>query len=384
MSDMNVRAAVRRQAPYRFSHHPQRVKLDQNESPDDLPASLRAEVLERIARVAFNRYPDLHPIGLERRLAERHGWDPDGVVAANGSNSLVLALAVISALGRSLVTVAPSFQLYRSYAALVDAELVELPLGPAFELPLDALCRAVAGRSGLLVLANPAAPTGNLFPASDVARVVASASDGMLCAIDEAYADFAGGVSGDHGVSSRTPMLGSSLVQGYGHDTPGTPYEASDKTVTLRTFSKAFGLAGARIGYALTAPELAADIRKALPPFCVSAVQEAIVGALLDHPEVVEERVARTVRERDKVVARLRALGVEAFDSAANFVLFRVADPAALHASLLAADIVVRRQDHLPGAAGCLRVSIGAPSENDEFIEALTRALDSERKAAHG
>ncbi|MBX3143755.1 MAG: histidinol-phosphate aminotransferase family protein [Trueperaceae bacterium] len=362
---MNVRAAVRQQAPYRFSHHPQRVKLDQNESPDDLPPPLRAEVLRRLGSVAFNRYPDLHPVGLEKRLAARHGWDPDGVVAANGSNSLVLALAVISALGRSLVTVAPSFQLYRSYAGLVDASLVELPLGPRFELPVDVLCEAVGSRSGLLLLANPAAPTGNLFGAADVTRVVSAASDGMLCAIDEAYADFAGRASG---LSSRTPdRLGTSLAN----------------VVTLRTFSKAFGLAGARIGYALTTPELAADIRKALPPFCVSAVQEAIVGTLLDHEDVVEERIARIVSEREKLIARLRALNVEAFDSAANFVLFKVEDPAALHASLLKADIVVRRQDHLPGAEGCLRVSVGTPAENDEFIEALTEAL-GEGNAAHG
>ncbi len=365
MSDMSVRAAVRQQAPYRFSHHPQRIKLDQNESPDDLPDAIRAEVLKRIGEVAFNRYPDLHPVGLERRLAQRHGWDPDGVVAANGSNSIVLALAIVSALGRSLVTVAPSFQLYRSYAVLVDAELFEPPLGPAFQLPVEELRAEVANRSGLLILANPAAPTGNLFAASDVAEVVDAASDGMLCAIDEAYADFAGGVEGLAGESTGS----------------------SARTVTLRTFSKAFGLAGARIGYALTTPELAADIRKALPPFCVSAVQQAIVTTLLDHPEVVEERIARTVAERGKLIARLRALGVEAFESAANFVLFRVADPADLHARLLEADIVVRRQDHLPGAEGCLRVSVGTPAENDEFLEALTAALDRSRKAgaaAHG
>lgn len=378
MSDMSVRAAVRQQAPYRFSHHPQRIKLDQNESPDDLPDAIRAEVLRRVGEVAFNRYPDLHPVGLERRLALRHGWDPDGVVAANGSNSIVLALAIVSALGRSLVTVAPSFQLYRSYAVLVDAELFEPPLGPEFQLPVEELCAEVANRSGLLILANPAAPTGNLFAASDVSEVVDAASDGMLCAIDEAYADFAG-----VGVVSRTPNLGSSLGQGLAGENTGN----SARTVTLRTFSKAFGLAGARIGYALTTPELAADIRKALPPFCVSAVQQAIVSTLLDHPEVVEERIARTVAERGKLIARLRALGVEAFESAANFVLFRVADPAGLHASLLEADIVVRRQDHLPGAEGCLRVSVGAPAENDEFLEALTAALDRSRKAgaaAHG
>ena len=107
------------------------------------------------------------------------------------------------------------------------------------------------------------------------------------------------------------------------------------------------------------------------------------MGTLLDHEDVVEERIARTIAEREKLIGKLRALNVEAFDSAANFVLFKVEDPAALHASLLKADIVVRRQDHLPGAEGCLRVSVGTPAENDEFIGALTEAL-GEGNAAHG
>lgn len=352
MSDMSVRAAVRRQAPYRFSHHPQRVKLDQNESPVDLPEAVRAAVLERVAAVAFNRYPGVHAVELEERLAERHGWDPAGVVTANGSNSLVFALALIAALGRSLITVKPSFQLYRSQAALVDAELVEVPLGPDFALPLAELSAAAAGRAGLLILANPAAPTGNRFSDEEVAAVFDAAGGETLCAVDEAYCDFSGADQA-HLVKQRADA------------------------VSLRTFSKACGLAGARIGYALTTPELADDLRKALPPFCVSEVQVAIALALLDHPEVIQANVQRVTSERARLLAAMRALGVQAFDSSANFVLFRAADPAALHARLLDHDVVVRRQDHLPGAEGCLRVTVGTADENDAFLAALRAASDA-------
>ncbi len=354
MANMSVRAAVRRQAPYRFSHHPQRVKLDQNESPVDLPDEVRAAVLERLAVVAFNRYPGVHAVQLEERLAARHGWDPAGVVTANGSNSLVFALALIAALGRSLITVKPSFQLYRSQAALVDAELVEVPLGPAFALPVAELSEAVAARAGLLLLANPAAPTGNRFADDDVHAVLAAGTGQTLSVIDEAYCDFSGADQA-HLVRARSDA------------------------VSLRTLSKACGLAGARIGYALTTPELADDLRKALPPFSVSDVQVAIALTLLDHPEVIAANVQQATAERSRLLAEMRALGVEAFDSSANFVLFRTADPATLHARLLAEDIVVRRQDHLPGAEGCLRVSVGTAAENDAFLAALRAALGSLR-----
>lgn len=350
MSVMSVRAAVRALAPYRFSHHPQSVKLDQNESPDDLPDDVKAEVLARVAKVAFNRYPQLHPQTLERQLADRHDWDPDGVVAANGSNSLVMALGLVAALGRSLITVKPSFQLYRVQASLVGAALIEVPLGPGFALPAAELRAAVASTPGLLLLANPAAPTGNLFQVSEVTPLLDAATPATLCVLDEAYCDFSGGGMAES-IRGRT------------------------NAVSLRTFSKALGLAGARIGYALTTPELAAEIRKALPPFSVSEVQVAIASVILERPELHAERVADTISERARVIAGLRSHGVTAFDSAANFVLFKVADPAAVHQRLLEADVVIRRQDHLPGAEGCLRVTVGSKSENDRFLAALDAAL---------
>lgn len=353
MSDMSVRAAVRQLAPYRFSHHPfSSVKLDQNESPDDLPEEVRAEVLARVARVAFNRYPDIHAVDLEHRLADKHDWDPDGVVVANGSNSLVMALALVAALGRSVITVSPSFQLYRLQAALVEAELIEVPLGPRFELPLAELRRAVSDRPGLLLLANPAAPTGNLFGPQDVSALLDAASPETLCTLDEAYCEFSGADMAE-------------TVRG------------RRNAVSLRTFSKALGLAGARVGYALTTPELAADIRKALAPFSVSAIQVAVATTMLEYPEVTARRIGVTVGERGRLTAAMRALGIDVFDSATNFLLFRVDDPAGLHDQLLNAGVVIRRQDHLPGAAGCLRVSVGAPAENDQFLAALGAAVES-------
>lgn len=356
MDAMVIREEVRALPAYRFTPHPQPVKLDQNEAPDDAPDLGRA-VAERVAAAAINRYPGLHPVELEGRLAERHGWPADGVVAANGSNVLIQALTIAAGIGRSVLTVAPTFSVYASQAQLLGAELVEVPLGPGFSLPTDALVAALEGRSGVAFVADPAAPTGNRLDVGELERFAraAHATGRWLTVIDEAYAEFAGV---DHTALAR--------------ELPSV--------VLLRTLSKAAGLAGARLGYALAAPELAVHLRKTLLPFCVGALQEAAALTVLEHPELVARRVEEARGERERVAAGLRAQpGVsQVFPSVTNFVLFRVDDAAAVHAGLLDRGVVVRRQDHLHGLAGCLRVSVGLPEENDTFLAALAAVLSQE------
>lgn len=358
MDRMSIRESVRRLPAYRFTPRPEPVKLDQNESPEDLPEALKRQVLEVLERTPWNRYPDVSPRSLERALAKRHDWDPDGVVVANGSNVLIQALAIVAALGRSVVTVRPTFSVYPAQAELLDAELVEVPLGDGFALPLDGLRRALEGRSGALFVPNPAAPTGNLHPVPEIDALLDAVPDSFLPVIDEAYAEFAG--------QDHLPLI-----------------RARPGAVSLRTLSKAAGLAGVRVGYALTTPETADEVRKALLPFSVTALQVAIAEAVLAHPELIEARVERVRSERERMLGAMRAQpGVTPFPSVTNFVLFRVDRPAELYAALLRRGVVIRRQDHLPGAEGCLRVSIGSSRENDAFLTALPEALAEARDLA--
>lgn len=348
-----IRSAVRALPRYSFTPHTGEglIKLDQNEGPLDLPEELRARALERLAREAWNRYPELHPAAVERALAADKGWDADGVVVTNGSNVLLQALAIVAGIGRSVVTVTPTFSVYGLQARLLGAELIEVPLAEGFELPTDALLEAMRGRSGVVFLADPAAPTGNALDRDRLVRVSESAGDDWLIVLDEAYGDFAGS---DH----------ADLVAAHAN------------AVSVRTFSKAVSLAGARIGYGLMAPALASEVRKALLPFSFSALQAAVALSVLEEPGYVEARVARARHERDRLADRLRALqGVTVYPSVTNFVLFRVPDAAAVFEGLLARGVVVRRQDHLPGLDGCLRVTAGLPHENAMFLDALEAAL---------
>lgn len=351
---MSIRSSVRALARYHFTPRTASVKLDQNESPFDLPEAVKAAALERLRASAWQRYPELHPRAVREAIAARHGWDPDGVVVTNGSNVLLQALVIVAGIGQAVLSVAPTFSVYGLQARLLGAELVEVPLDPGFAFPGGALAEATAGRRGVAFVANPASPTGNLHSREQLAPLLERAGDDWLVAIDEAYGEFAGT---DH----------LDLVAG------------NPALISVRTMSKAFGMAGARVGYGLMSPELATEVRKALLPFSLSSLQAAVALAALERPEYVRSRAALIARERDRLFAGLERLdGAEPFPSVTNFVLFRVPDAGRAYDGLLARGVVVRRQDHLPRLERCLRVSVGTPQENDVFLETLEDVLRRE------
>lgn len=357
---MAMRDAVRNLAAYRYTAQHAEVKLNQNESGYDLPEALKGDVLRRLADIPFNRYPEMQADALRNRLAAHHDWPAEGIVVASGSNVLIQCLVIAGALGRTVVTVSPTFPIYALEATLLDAGLVELPLAAGFTLPTAALQRALGSGEGVAFLANPATPTGNLHPADDIERVAEVAGPGWILVLDEAYAAFSGR---DH----------LALVR------------AHSNLVSLRTFSKAFGLGGVRLGYALMDPALATEVQKVVLPFSVSELQIAAAEVVLDHPGLIAERVAEVQRERQRLLSALSTLdGVEPYVSHTNFVLSRTPDAAAVFTGLLERGVLVRRQDHLANLSDCLRFSIGRPAENDRLLEALGQTLEQMSAAAHG
>lgn len=363
MADMSIRDEVRDAPAYVFRAHPHRVKLDQNEAPEDLPDALRRKVLARIETAAWHRYPEIRAEGVARRIAVRDDWDPAGVVVAPGSNVLIQAVVLAAGLGRRVVTVAPSFAVYAAQARLLGVDLREVPLlADGFGLDVDAMVEALRDGPGVLFLADPAAPTGNRLDDAAVDRVLeAAGAHGWTTVIDEAYAPFDGRDRRNRVRGHRDRLL-------------------------LRTFSKADALGGVRLGYALTHPDTAEQLGKVLLPFHVSALQAAVAEVVLDEPEAaalrarrVEEVRTERARVRSHLVARKE---IEVHPSVTNFLLFEVDDPAGLHAALLDRGVLIRRQDHLPGLQRCLRVTIGRPDENDAFLHALDEALDEAGEAA--
>jgi len=335
-------------ADYPYAKVDAKVKLDQNESPEDLPPEVKRRALERLAALPWNRYPELHAEDVRAALARHEAWPEEGIVVSPGSNLLVLALCEAA---RSVLDTVPAFPYYRGGATAAGTPWRGIPLGPGFALPLDALLAALDGPPGVLFLPVPHAPTGRLFEAGDVARLADKAREtGWLLVVDEAYHAFAG--------------------------TDARPLARSNPSVAiLRTFSKSWCLGGIRAGYLLGSPRVASVARALVPPFCIPAHTGAILLSALEAPGYVAPVVGRIRAERARLLERLRAHPTwTPFESAANFLLVRTPDAKAAYERLLAAGILVRRQDHYPGLEGCIRVTVGAPAENDALVAAAMGA----------
>lgn len=350
---MSVRPEVRAAKAYHFTARPARIKLDQNESPYDLPPELKAEVWAKLQNVSWNRYSELAAESLRTALARYHDWDEAGVVVSGGSNVLIHAFVAACGIGQRVLNLSPTFAIYGEHAKLLGAPLTELPLGDDFSLPLPGLLRELEHGPGVFFLANPAAPTGNAFPQHELEALLRAATPAWTVVFDEAYHQFA-----------ATDLLG--LVR------------ANPGAASLRTFSKAFGLGGVRLGYTLTSPELAENVQKMLLPFSVSALQLATGLTVLKHSDYVAARATEGREERERMYTELNGLPeLTVYPSQTNFLLFRVADAEAFFSALLEEGVLVRRQDHLPGLRGCLRVSVGTPEENRAFIAAAKVASEA-------
>jgi histidinol-phosphate aminotransferase len=331
-------------ADYPYTKHDARVKLDQNESPEDFPADLKARALERLANLPWNRYPELHAEDVRAAIARHEGWPEAGVVLSPGSNLLVLALAEAAA---SVIDTSPAFPYYRGSAQAAATPYRPVPLGPAFELPVEALLAELDRAPGVLFVPNPHGPTGRLFETADLEALAAKArARDALLVVDEAYHAFAG--------SDARPLARS-----------------NPNVALLRTFSKSWCLGGIRAGYLLASPQVAAVARALVPPFCLPAHTGAILLTALESPGYVAPLVQRIRAERERLLEGLaRHPRWKPYPSASNFILVRTPDAAAAHAKLLAAGVLVRRQDHYPGLEGCIRVSVGTRAENDLLLSA--------------
>ena len=342
-----IRQSLRDAPTYPFVPIDAPIKLDQNESGYDFPPELKALALDKMLHTHWNRYPEMHQHTLRQKIAARVGWAENGVVVAPGSNVLIHALAQAAGIGQRVLSVAPAFSLYSLSGQLLDAQRIEPRLGADFSLPIEALLQALKQATpGVLFLALPHAPTGILAPLEQVQQLVQAASSQWIIVLDEAYFEY----------SQRSHLR---LLEQY------------PNLCILRTFSKAWGLGGVRLGYLLAQPELAAQIQKILSPFNVSALILAAAETALEQPSYVEARVQEVLTERARVYAALHNHPTwTMYPSAANYHLIRTPDAKRAHAELLARGILVRKQDSYLGLEGCIRVSVGTPEENTAFIAA--------------
>jgi histidinol-phosphate aminotransferase len=341
-----VRDAVRRAPTYASGGGQAPIRLDRNESPEELAPDLREDVLRRLASQPWSRYADPWADELRERLAARENLSPGAVLVGNGSNALILSLFVaLAAPDRRIALLPPTFGLYEPWIRATGMEPVLFPLdedslGPATDRIVAA---AEADRELAVLICSPNNPTGTLFPRPGLEAILAT---GALVVMDEAYVEFS--------KSSARDLLAT-----------------NPNLILLRTFSKAAALAGARVGYVIADPEFVAELVKVVPPFAVNLFGRAAALSLLSDEARLSARIAGIISERARLLGELaRVAGARCSDSRANFVYLRPERaPVGLHEELRRRGVLVRRVAGTMGA-DALRVTIGRPDENDAFLQA--------------
>jgi histidinol-phosphate aminotransferase len=338
-------------APYQPARwDPALVRLHANENPWRRAADT--------TRAGLNRYPEPQSSLLAERLADLYGVAEDQVLVGRGSDEGIdLLVRAFCRAGRDRILICPpTFGMYRFAADLQGAGVVRVPLrdDEGFALDPDGVLAACDETVKLVFLCSPNNPTGNLMQADAIQRMLAGLMGRALVVVDEAYVEFA-----------SSPSL--------------VPWLARYPNLAiLRTLSKAHALAGARCGAVLASPEIIGLLRRMIPPYALtSASIEAVLDALT--PEALASTAGQLEalrRERDRVAARLeRSPGIrQVWPSEGNFLMVRCEDAARMLAAGIAGGLLERNLDSYPELAGCLRMTVGTPQENDRLLAALEAA----------
>lgn len=313
----------------------------------------------------LNRYPDPRPEALVGALAGLYGVAPGAVLVTRGSDDAIdLLVRAFCVAGEDAVLVCPpTFGMYAVAARLQGAGVIEVPLGKNFSLAIDDVLAAARRGVKLAFLCSPNNPTGSLVSARAVDAICRALHGHAVVVVDEAYVEF-----------SRQPGFADRLGR-------------HGNLVLLRTLSKAWGLAGARVGALLAEPELVAILRALAPPYPLPSLATEAALRRLQPRELAaaRRRTAAVVRRREALAEQLRSLPAvrRVWPSEGNFLLARFADAAAAMAACEAADVLVRDFSRQPGLAGCLRITVGTAAENRQLLRALAR-LDGKKVRARG
>ena len=330
------------------------IKLNQNESPFDLPLWMKDAIMEEFKREPWNRYPDILPFRGIRAYSEFLGISPEWVTMSNGSNEMLytIFLACLEKGSRVLIP-QPSFSLYDKLAILLQAEIVHVPMHEDLSFDVEGIVRAALRQDvRFIVLSTPNNPTSKSMSLDEIRTV--AAETGALVLVDEAYIEF----------SRQESALG--LIG------------EMPNVMVLRTMSKALALAGMRIGFTITNPSLLAEIAKPKIPFTSGRLAEITLRHVLDNYSLVEKAVKSILEERRRVYEALRSIeGVKSYESDANFIIIKVCNATRVFDTLAAKGILVRNVSGYPLMQDCLRFNIGLKQENDFLVSELEKTVET-------
>jgi len=331
------------------------IKLASNENPLGASPIVRKVIARHAARVF--RYPENHSPRLAAAIAKSEGVPEECVLVGNGSDEIIDMLFRMKAVpGRSnVVCYEHSFAMYRMCAKLCGLEYREVPREADYGLPLEAMAKAADENTAMVIVTSPDNPTGLAAPVDDLALLSGALPADCLLVVDEAYIDFA------WPPESYTPVQA---------------FESFGNVVALRTFSKAYGLAGLRLGYGILPAGLAARMQNARIPFTVNLLAEEAGVAVLEDDVFYNETLSLVMRGREYFTNELPKLGCRVWPTQSNFVMFEPPkDTAAVFEELLRRGIIIRPLKSF-GLGKCMRVNVGTDAENKAFIRTLAEVLN--------
>ena len=347
-----IRPEILRLSPYHVPSSSGMIKLDAMENPYSLPETLQEEIAQLVTTISANRYPDSNSVSLKSSLRETMeipmGMD---IMLGNGSDEIIQIIALALARpGAVLMSVEPAFVMFHMIATYTNMEYIGVPLKADFSLDLDLMLDAITKHQpAIIFIAYPNNPTGNLFDVEAVSRIIESAPGVVV--VDEAYHAFAGSSFIDK--LSEYPNL-----------------------LLMRTLSK-LGLAGLRLGFLTGRPEWLIQLEKVRLPYNVGVLTQEVARKILQYPDILQQQVDAIKAERVVMNKYLNVLdGVEVFPSDANFILFRVNEASQIFLELKQRNILIKNLDGShPLLKNCLRVTIGTPDENKQFLRALQECI---------
>lgn len=347
-----IRDEIRALNAYHVPPSQDMIKLDAMENPYSLPPALQAEIATLVAGAAMNRYPDPSAEALKAQLRETMSI-PAGmdVMLGNGSDELIQIIAMAVAKPDAvLLSIEPSFVMYQMIATFTGMRYIGVPLTPNFELDTPRVLDAIAQHQpAVIFLAYPNNPTGNLFDAADISRIIEAAPG--LVVVDEAYHAFAD--------SSFMPKL----VQ-------------YPNLLVMRTLSK-LGLAGLRLGFMAGSHEWLGQLEKLRLPYNINVLTQLVAQKILAQLDVLTQQTEQIKQQRLMLRQRLEMMpGVEVFPSDANFILIRVAAADKVFEGIKQRGVLIKNLSRGHEMLNnCLRITVGTPEENERFVHALQESL---------
>lgn len=393
MSEFSVRKSIEAMEEYSVESVAADIIVNANESNYPVPEEIAASVAARTARFPFNRYPPIKSENLCQVIAKELEVDVDCVKIGNGSSELLeKACYVFGGPGKKIAVPWPSFSMYGEYADLSDSIAVRYPLTSEGYVDAEAVIEFCAKEQpSLLIVCNPNNPTGNYNSLAEMEKIIANVNCPVI--MDEAYMEFADGK--ELPPNDMRPLNKLWLVAGSTLSLLGK----YSNFMVFRTFSKAYGLAGMRCGYAVGALGLVRQLGKALLPYHVNAYTLMVAKTIYENKELYKERIKTIRAERDKMVLYMQKLGFRVWPTATNFVMLRAegelreqlaqayyakyakdlpeqaASGKMIFRYYLENSILVRDFTSHPVLTGALRITVGLPEENKQILAKLTELV---------